>query len=250
MSNMSFNVGEIIWAKIRGYPWWPAIITGTEDDNREKKYAVLFIGDNTHSSLAKKYLDKFEKGLKIYSSTKKKNLLESIEKAKEIYYNKNGIKEKEIKCMMKKDIKYKEKEKEKHPNNNINNNVNNSYNNNREKNSEMNNSKRRLRKVDDKTENELIYKLSNYLKRITISMINKNNLFNFEKNKDNLIKIFKFLVDYKLQEPIEFLKSSNMGKYIKYISDNVQYNDIKQYSMEVYKNLETQVLSQLLKQKC
>ena len=59
MSNMSFNVGEIIWAKIRGYPWWPAIITGTEDDNREKKYAVLFIGDNTHSSLAKKYLDKF-----------------------------------------------------------------------------------------------------------------------------------------------------------------------------------------------
>ena len=59
MSNISFNVGEIIWAKIRGYPWWPAIITGAEDDNREKKYTVSFIGDHTHSSLAKKCLEKF-----------------------------------------------------------------------------------------------------------------------------------------------------------------------------------------------
>jgi hypothetical protein len=22
----NFIVGEIIWAKIRGYPWWPAIV--------------------------------------------------------------------------------------------------------------------------------------------------------------------------------------------------------------------------------
>lgn len=36
MSKISFTVGEIIWAKIRGYPWWPAIITGTEDEQREK----------------------------------------------------------------------------------------------------------------------------------------------------------------------------------------------------------------------
>ena len=90
MSNVSFHVGEVVWAKIRGYPHWPAIITGIEDDNKEKKYAVSFIGDNTHASLAKKYLVKFEKGLKLYANTKKKNLLESIEKAKEIYYNKNG----------------------------------------------------------------------------------------------------------------------------------------------------------------
>ena len=41
MSNTSFNVGEVIWAKIRGYPWWPAMITGTEDDNREKNMQFL-----------------------------------------------------------------------------------------------------------------------------------------------------------------------------------------------------------------
>ena len=43
MSNNSFIVGEVIWAKIRGYPWWPAQITGTNDDNaREKKYSISF----------------------------------------------------------------------------------------------------------------------------------------------------------------------------------------------------------------
>ena len=249
MSNASFNVGEIIWAKIRGYPWWPAIITGTEDDNREKKYAVSFIGDNTHSSLAKKCLDKFEKGLKTYTTTKKRNLLESIEKAKEIYYNKNGLKDKEIKYMMKRDIKYKEKEKEKQ-HNNSNSNNNNTYNNNIEKNNnDMNNNKRKLKKIEDKTESELIYKICNYLKHITVIMIKKESNYNFDKNKDNLIKIFKYLAEYKIQEPINFLKKSNMGKYIKYINDKANNEEIKQYTEEVYKNFETQVLAQLLKQK-
>ena len=246
-SNASFNVGEIIWAKIRGYPWWPAIITGTEDDNREKKYAVSFIGDNTHSSLAKKCLDKFEKGLKTYTTTKKRNLLESIEKAKEIYYNKNGLKDKEIKYMMKRDIKYKEREKEtekekQQNNNNINNNEKNNI-------DLSNNNKRRLKKMEDKTESDLIYKICNYLKHITVIMIKKESNYNFEKNKDNLIKIFKYLAEYKIQEPIDFLKKSNMGKYIKYISDKANNEEIRQYSEEVYKNFETQVLAQLLKQK-
>ena len=179
MSNISFNVGEIIWAKIRGYSWWPAIITGVEDDNREKKYGVVFIGDNTHSSLAKKCLEKFEKGLKLYSNTKKKNLQEVIEKAKEIYYNKNGIKDKEIKSMMKKDAKLKEKEKENIQNKNNNNNSNIS----KTKNSEMLNTKKKIKKIEEKTEIDLVYKICNYLKHITVVMLQKDKVFDFEKNK-------------------------------------------------------------------
>ena len=53
----------------------------------------------------------------------------------------------------------------------------------------------------------------------------------------------------KMQEPIEFLKKSNMGKYIKYINDHIENDELKVYIADVYKNLETQVLSQLLKQK-
>ena len=40
-----------------------------------------------------------------------------------------------------------------------------------------------------------------------------------------------------------------MGKYIKFINDNVENEEIKQATEDVYKNLESQVLSQLLKQK-
>ncbi len=57
------------------------------------------------------------------------------------------------------------------------------------------------------------------------------------------------MAEYKIQEPIEFLKKSNMGKYIKYINDHVENEEIKACTTEVYNNFETQVLSQLLKQK-
>ena len=80
-------------------------------------------------------------------------------------------------------------------------------------------------------------------------MLRKEINYNFEKNKDNLCKIFKYLAEYKIQEPIEFLKKSNLGKYVKYINENVEYDEIKQATGEAYKNLESQVLSQLLKQK-
>ena len=87
------------------------------------------------------------------------------------------------------------------------------------------------------------------MKHITSILLRKEINFNFEKNKDNLCKIFNYLAEYKIQEPIEFLKKSNLGKYIKYINDNVENDEIKQATGEVYKNLESQVLSQLLKQK-
>jgi len=248
MSNISFNVGEIIWAKIRGYPWWPAIITGTDDDIREKKYAVSFIGDNTHSSLAKKCLEKFEKGLQLYSNTKKKNLSESIERAKEIYYNKNGIKDKEIKTIIKNNLKYKEKEKEREKEKEKEKEKQQLNQNNKEKNNnEQYINKKKLKKME--TENEILYKICNYLKHITIILLRKEINFNFEKNKDNLCKMFKYLAEYKIQEPIEFLKKTNMGKYIKFINDNVQNDEIKKATNDAYKNLESQVLSQLLKQK-
>jgi hypothetical protein len=91
-SNCNFTVGEIVWGKIKGYSWWPAIIPGTRDDNKEKKYICNFIGDNSHASLIKKSIAKFEKELNNYSNTKKKDLLLAIKEAKRLYYNKKNSK--------------------------------------------------------------------------------------------------------------------------------------------------------------
>lgn len=63
-------------------------ITGIVDDNKEKKFVVGFIGDNTHSVLQKKNLNKFQKEYKNFANTKKRTLLDSIRLAKEMIENK------------------------------------------------------------------------------------------------------------------------------------------------------------------
>ena len=43
-----FKRGELVWAKVRGYSWWPANIGDVIKVAKERKYRVDFIGDNTH----------------------------------------------------------------------------------------------------------------------------------------------------------------------------------------------------------
>lgn len=61
--NIIYSVGEVVWAKIRGYPYWPAIVITnkkiiiikvskvyeekTDDGNFKVSLLVNFIGDNT-----------------------------------------------------------------------------------------------------------------------------------------------------------------------------------------------------------
>lgn len=85
-----FKKGDVVWAKVRGYSWWPAKIgevlggaqAGSRQDKTERKYRVDFLGDNTHQTVAHdKVLDFIENYVKL-SNTKKRDLLESIEIAK------------------------------------------------------------------------------------------------------------------------------------------------------------------------
>ena len=59
------------------------------------------------------------------------------------------------------------------------------------------------------------------------------------------MKVLEFLRDYKMVDPIDFLKKTNIGQLIKYINTNLPENDLKQFTGEIYKSLEEQVLSQL-----
>ena len=49
------------------------------------------------------------------------------------------------------------------------------------------------KKSEDKVENELIYKICNFLRHLTAYLIKKDNNYNFEKNKGYISKIFGFL---------------------------------------------------------
>ena len=247
-SNCNFTVGEIVWGKIKGYSWWPAIITGTRDDNKEKKYICNFIGDNSHASLIKKSIAKFEKELNNYSNTKKKDLLLAIKEAKNLYYKKNS--------------KIQNKEKDYNESNNISD-EDESFNSQlmkkkkKKKNknnhtipvkkasiSKQNNFLIPIYKGKDKENSDAINKIIIYLLYITKNIQNKNFSI-LEEEKSIFSKVLEFLKDYKMNEPINFLKKTNIGKLIKYININVPEGEFKEFTNAVYSNLQDQVVAQL-----
>ena len=237
--NDFFEEKEIIWAKIEGYPWWPSIIISKEKNTESKEYiySIILIGPYIRSNLNINFISKFKKNYNQYSNTKDKELIEAINQAdiindiKDIEEKNNKIKElieKENICNINESSSETSKTKEK---------------------SGISKKKIIKKKSEDKVENELIYKICNFLRHLTAYLIKKDNNYNFEKNKGYISKIFGFLKEYKIQEPIEFLKKTNLGKYIKYITQYVPNEEIKEEAKQVYKSLEDQVMAYLSKQK-
>ena len=237
--NEFYEEKEIIWAKIEGYPWWPSIIISKEKNTESKEYiySIILIGPYIRSNLNINFISKFKKNYNQYSKAKDKELIEAINQAdiindiKDIEEKNNKIKElieKENICNINESSSETSKTKEK---------------------SGISKKKIIKKKSEDKVENELIYKICNFLRHLTAYLIKKNNNYNFEKNKGYISKIFGFLKEYKIQEPIEFLKKTNLGKYIKYITQYVPNEEIKEEAKQVYKSLEDQVMAYLSKQK-
>ena len=75
-----FEKGEVVWGKIKGYPWWPAIIT---DFTNNLIYTIKFMSDNSYAKLSSKFILKYEENKnKILESNKKnKKLLCAIKAA-------------------------------------------------------------------------------------------------------------------------------------------------------------------------
>ena len=71
-----------MWAKVRGYSWWPARVGDVMKDSKDRKYRVDFIGDNTHQTVQHDKVANFVDKYPEYSKTKKRDLLESIETAR------------------------------------------------------------------------------------------------------------------------------------------------------------------------
>jgi len=95
-----FKKGDIVWAKIRGYPWWPGMVAHIEDgsdEERDPKILVNFIGDNSHAELPLNKISNFEENLKEYSKSKKKDLLDSIELAQKIKSGETSYEEELVK---------------------------------------------------------------------------------------------------------------------------------------------------------
>lgn len=57
MRELTFQINEVVWAKLSGFPWWPAIIISRLEN---KSYEVLYFGDFTRSFLAAQSIRRFD----------------------------------------------------------------------------------------------------------------------------------------------------------------------------------------------
>ena len=83
---------DIVWAKIKGYPWWPGIIrnisnhlqTNPKGISKRKIYTVDFIGNKSHGEVTKKDIQSFRYYYEEHCKTKNPSLIKSIELAKKL----------------------------------------------------------------------------------------------------------------------------------------------------------------------
>jgi hypothetical protein len=71
--------GEIVWAKVRGYTWWPARLTSIKrEPNSKTLVRVDFLDDNMHAVLAIDKVVPYKQGKESFRKTKRRRLLGAI----------------------------------------------------------------------------------------------------------------------------------------------------------------------------
>ena len=88
---------DIVWAKVKGYPWWPGTIRNilnhpTPINNKfiskKKTYIIDFIGNKSHGEVAKSDVKLFKQNYEEHCNTKNPSLIKSIELANKLYREK------------------------------------------------------------------------------------------------------------------------------------------------------------------
>ena len=99
-SNIEYKENDIVWVKVKGYPWWPSIIKHISFRNiqsydhniKEKIYTIELIGEKINTKVSKDKIESFKKNYDQHINTKNISLLKSIETANKIYDKKNNTK--------------------------------------------------------------------------------------------------------------------------------------------------------------
>ena len=68
-----FTINELCWAKLKGYPWWPAIIKDIIlSKNKKKCYIVGYFCEKRGSSLSEINIKKWKQNYEIFKDGKGK----------------------------------------------------------------------------------------------------------------------------------------------------------------------------------
>jgi len=91
----------------------------------------------------------------------------------------------------------------------------------------------------------LLDKICKYLKHTAKNLNQETEA----AEKDTLSRVFTYMKKYQMDNPIELLKSSQMGIMMKYLFINLTDGALKELSSEVNRNFEEQVLEQMFSKK-
>ena len=92
IENEEYKEKDIVWAKTKGYPWWPSTIsqisykslTTLGKTNKEKVYTIELIGEKNSAKVSSEKIEPFIKNYDKHANTKNSILLKSIETAKKM----------------------------------------------------------------------------------------------------------------------------------------------------------------------
>lgn len=86
MTSSQYYQDDLVWAKIKGCSWWPAVISSIDKvrSNGELQVTVNFVGDNSYAMLPLDKIMSYRDGYTQFSKTKKRSLLDAIEIANRI----------------------------------------------------------------------------------------------------------------------------------------------------------------------
>ena len=83
-----FKVNDVVWGKLKGFPWWPAVIVKfvhNKEHANDNVVLIKFIGDLTTAVISISRLLSFDEHYIRFSTTKHKQLLRAIAEAKRIH---------------------------------------------------------------------------------------------------------------------------------------------------------------------
>ena len=78
----AIKVNDVVWGKLKGFPWWPAVVVKYVRNN---VVLIKFIGDLTTAVVSVARLLNFDEHYGRFSTTKHKQLLRAINEAKRIH---------------------------------------------------------------------------------------------------------------------------------------------------------------------
>jgi len=214
-----------------------------KNDNKIKKIEKKVEIIETKEIKVKKESPKKEEE---FVKKKKKVKLEGLEKIKEEIREKERREEQRMKEQREKE-KYEEKKEKKEPpkevlNEEVTESVSSSTSENKDKNIMIKSYK-----------NFDFYQIVKYLKRIA-EYLDKNqkegrsSYFSVE-DKKNFIKVMEYLNSKEMDDPIQFLKTTNIGNYINYINEKTKIKEFKELTKKFLENNSEKIKFQLFVEK-